>query len=308
MIKEDLSPIYVDGVVKLHGMLHEEYLKAIKLANKLIGVPLSDKERLETFSIFVDFSENHPEGRLKGYFMNKFTILRFLPIEFDYALLFPVHNHGWGEFKEAHGITYSELKEAFSDRKTVRIVFRAIPMIQDKILYSVDFWTSKKMTFGPLEKRLDDIGMPYIEFKDIDSLSLIEIPNEICLKQYTLVGKEHYTPYATDNDCDCILFAQLDNEYDGNAIKILRWFPAKKGIEVDQLLGMAEDGGDIFFEMGYISRFENSELHNFMVENSSRLLFGKAKDGKVIVTGGIKDFLHNDLKYPRCLYNIKILK
>lgn len=306
MLKEEITPLYVDGVVKLHAQLHDEYLKAIKLANKILGIPMPSKERIETFSIFVDFSTTHPENRLKGYFMNRYTILRFLPIEFDYALLFPVHNHGGGEFKSGHGITYSEIREAINNRELVRIVFRAIQSIEEKKLYTVNSLSPKNITFGSFEKRLDDIGMPYFNFGDIDFLSVVDVPEEMRSGQYTLVGKQFYAPYTTDKECDCVLFAQLDNEYDVNAIKVLRWFPAKKGIEVDQLLGFQEDGGDLFFELGYISKGENADLHDYMVGNNSRLLFGKTVGNKISITGGVKQFMNNEFKYPRCLYNIKL--
>lgn len=297
---------YVDGVEKLHAQLHEEYLKAMKIANRFLGFPTTNPERHEAFSIFVDFNEAQPLDRLRGFFISRKTIMRFLPIEFDYALLFPVHNHGGGDFKQAHGITYAEIKEAINKRERVRITFRSIPTIEDKVLYSVDFLNSEKMTFAPLEKMLDDVGLPYSNFSDIDSLSLIDVPDGLGSQSYSLVGKQHYAPYTTDKECHCVLFAQKDNEYDTNAIKVLRWFPVKKGIEVEQLLGFQEDGGDIFFELGYISREENGGLHDFMVDSNSRILFGKAVDNKISITGGVKLFMENEFKYPRSLYNIKL--
>lgn len=302
----DSEPLFVDGVEKLHAQLHDEYLKATKIANRLLGFPVPDPERHEAFSIFVDFNEAQPSDRLRGFFMSRKTVMRFLPIEFDYALLFPVRNHGGGCFKEAHGITYAEIKEAISKRECVRIVFRSIPAIEDRVLYSVDFWDSKKMSFAPLEKMLDDVGLPYTNFNDIDSLSLIDIPNTLRSRSYSLVGKQYYAPYTTDQKSHCVLFAQQDNEYDNNAIKVLRWFPVKKGVEVDQLLGIEEDGGDLFFEMGYISREENADLHDFMMNSNSRILFGIAVDSQISITGGVKQFMDNEFKYPRCLYNIKL--
>ena len=178
MIKEDcVPPKYVDGVEKLHSQLHEEYLKAMKIANQLLGFPMPSPDRLETFSIFVDLNEPQPLDRLKGYFMSRKMVMRFLPIEFDYAILFPVRNHGGGDFKAAHGITYAEIREAINKSERIRIVFRSIPTIEDKVLYSVDFLNSEKMTFAPLEKMLDDVGLPYSNFSDIDSLSLIDVPD-----------------------------------------------------------------------------------------------------------------------------------
>lgn len=79
-----------------------------------------------------------------------------------------------------------------------------------------------------------------------------------------------------------------------------------KECKVDQLMGLEPNGGDLFFEWGYISRTENSELHDFMVDKKSRLLFGKVADKKISIMGGVKTFKTNSLKYPRCLYNIKL--
>lgn len=301
-MRKDVPAKYVDGVEKLHDQFHEECLKAMKIAKRLLGFPMPNPEKHKTFYIFVDFSEPQPLDRLKGYFKLRKTIMRFLPIEFDYALLFPVRNHGGGDFKTAHGITYTKIKEAIRNREKVCIVFFPIPYIEDKTLYCIG---SKKMT-APLEKILDDVGLPYFNFSDVDFLSLIDIPNYVYSQSYTLVGKQYYAPYMTDKECHCVLFAQKDNEYDTNAIKVLRWFPVKKGIEVDQILGIQDYGGDFFFEMGYISREENSDLHDFMMRWNSRILFGKAVGNKISITGGVKQFMNNEFKYPRCLYNIKL--
>lgn len=300
-------PKFVDGIEKLHAQLHQEYLKALQI-KKLLGFSTHNPSNPETLRIFVfvDFSEPQPSNSLRGFFLSGNKIMRFLPLEFDYALLFPVNNHGYGDFRTAHGITYAEIKEAISNRKPIRLVFRPIPEIENKTLYSVDFWISRKYPSVPLEKILDDIGLPFYNFNDIDSLSLIDVPSTLRSRSYSLVRKQYYAPYTTDKKCHCVLFAQQDNEYDTNAIKVLRWFPVKKGIEVDQLLGIKEDGGDLFFEMGYISREENADLHDFMMNSNSRILFGISVDNKISITGGVKQFMDNEFKYPRCLYNIKL--
>lgn len=299
-------PKFVDGIEKLHAQLHQEYLKAMQIAKKLLGFSEPSPFEPETFRIFVDFTEPQPSNSLKGYFLSGNKIMRFLPLEFDYALLFPVNNHGYGDFRTAHGITYAEIQEAISKKKLIRLVFRSIPEIENKILYSVDFWISRKYPTVPVEKLLDDVGQPFYNFSDIDYLSLIDVPSELSSRNYSLVGKQDYAPYTTNKECHCVLFAQIDNEYDTNAIKVLRWFPVKKGIEVDQLLGIQKDGGDLFFEMGYISREENADLHDFMMNSNSRILFGIAVDSKISITGGVKQFMDNEFKYPRCLYNIKL--
>lgn len=306
MRKEDHFPLYVDGVVKLHTQLHEAFLQASKLANTVLGIPLPSKDSLRGFSIYVDFSEPHPENKFKGYFMSKNIILRFLPIEFDYALLFPIRNHGDGLFREGKGITYDEIIQAANKRQPLKIIFRPISAIEDNIFYSPHF--SLKSTFAPagIAAISDDFGNIVYNFPDIDCLKVIDIPETYIERDYTLVGKQFYAPYTTNKESDCVLFAQLNNEHDDHAIKVLRWVPSKKGVEIEQILGMKPDGGDVFFEMGYISRTENTELHAFMVNNKSRLLFGKKVDDKITIVGGVKIFESNDLKYPKCLYNIDL--
>lgn len=99
-------------------------------------------------------------------------------------------------------------------------------------------------------------------------------------KNFSLVGEQFYAPYATSHDTYCVLFAELENEYDANAIKVLRWLPVNKECKVDQLMGLEPNGGDLFFEWGYISRTENSELHDFMVDKNQGYYLGKSQTRK----------------------------
>lgn len=305
MVKEDISPIFVDGVVKLHAQLHEAFLQATKFANRVLGFPLTSND--SRFSIYVDFSEPHPENKFKGFFMSKKKILRFLPIEFDYALLFPIRNHGKGRFRDGTGIKYEEIINAINKRQSLKITFQKNEAIEENIFYNSSLF-SLQSTFALADifAVSDDLGNIVYNFPDIDCLKLIDIPNTFIVRKYTLVGTQYYAPYTTKKEIYCILFAQLNNEHDEHAIKVLRWIPVKKGVEIDQSLGLEPNGGDVFFEMGYISRSENAELHSFMVNNKSRLLFGKKNDDKITIEGGVKFFERNDLKYPKCLFDIKL--
>lgn len=295
---------FVDGVEKLHRLLYENHLKAAKIANDLIGKKKPRTDRTSSFCIYVDFEETQPDNKIKGYFTSKNTILRFLPVEFDYALLFPVKNHGGGTFKQALGILFSDIQQAQRSHKKLFLKFtpiRAIEREDNKIFYNIKIVDESVSCC-----ELDDIGLPYYSFPDITKLAIVDIPSDYIGRQYRLVGKQFYAPLTRRKEMDCVLFAQLDNEYDEYAIKVLRWFPAKKGDETDKLLGFASSGGDCFFELGHISKEENSALHKYMVDNNSRLLFGKILGDKVSITGGVKLFKTNDLKYPRCLYNIPL--
>lgn len=306
MIKENFSPIFVDGVIQLHQQLHEAFMSAAKIANKILGVSLP-KESSIGFSIFIDPAENLPlNNTIKGYFMTKKKIMRFLPIEFDCAVLFPVSNHGFGEFKKGKGITYTELVQILKQNIPFKIAFRPIAAIEEHNFYSSHFMHRSPFTskgFIPID---DDFGNIVCDFPDIQCLKIVDVPDDILNKSYSLVGKQYYSPYTTDNETYCVLFAQLDNEFDSDAIQVLRWIPANKGEELDQQLGLNLNGGDVFFEMGHISRQENTALHSFMVDNDSRLLFGKKTGDKISILGGVKIFQTNNLKYPRCLYNIKL--
>ena len=64
---------------------------------------------------------------------------------------------------------------------------------------------------------------------------------------------------------------------------------------------------NLFFDLGYISRNENEDLHNFMVNNQSRILFGKIINGKITIIGGIKMFLNSKYIFPKALHKIEIV-
>lgn len=307
MNKRDLPPfppLYVDGVEKLHMQLYESYKKAIHISNLTIGIPIPQQE--EIFSIFVDTSEEQPVNKLNGYFMFSNIIHRFLPVTFDIALLFPVSNHGTGNINCLKGISYKEIMEWKGSRKLVRISFGVIHDETDKIFHRI--LPAVMDAQSPyLVNKIDDIGLPVYNFPDISCIKIIDIPNKFIERTYTLVGQQYYAPYTKGKESYCVLFAELDNKYDNKAIKVLRWLPVKKKAEIDQLLGLAPNGGDIFFEMGYVSRQENADLHTFMTDNNSRLLFAKCNAGQITILGGVKIFQDNDFKYPKCLYNIRLI-
>ena len=313
MVQEFTKSGFVDGVLELHKQLNSAFESAVSIASKT-GIISADEAKnileRKRFQIFVNPNETQPENGFKGYFKFRNMICRFLEVIFDYALLFPVRDHGWSNANNySKGITYNEIQELIRNRAPFTLQFMRIEeerpgsdeMLPDNInLFRV---VLGKKSFFP--ERFDEVGNPYYDFPDIDQLDIVKFPDELN-HEYTLVGKNFYAPLTTDNTCNCVLFAQLDNEYDDKAIKVLRWFPAKKGVKADQLLGIEPAGGDIFFELGHISRQENAELHSFMVEHNSRLLFGTKTGDKINIDGGIKIFQTNNLKYPVCLYKIKI--
>ena len=307
MDKRDLSPfrpIYVDGVEKLHMQLYESYKKAIHISNLTIGTPIPKQE--ERFSIFIDTGEEQPVNKLNGYFMFNNIIHRFLPVTFDIALLFPVYNHGTGKIDCLKGISYKEIKEWKGNRKLVRLSFGVVHDETDKTFHRI-LPAVMDAQSSYLVDQIDDIGLPVYNFPDIRCINIIDIPNKFIERTYTLVRQQYYAAYTKSKESYCVLFAELDNKYDNKAIKVLRWLPVKKKTEIAQLLGLAPNGGDVFFEMGHVSRQENDELHTFMTNNNSRLLFAKFNAGQITILGGVKIFQDNDFKYPKCLYNIRLI-
>lgn len=154
----------------------------------------------------------------------------------------------------------------------------------------------------------DDLGKLFFDFEGLDSLKTTNVPKTLKDLSYTLVGVNHQTPYAKTNNTDCILFAETNNIYDSHAIKVLRWFPPIRKMEYDPVLERFEPTPPIpqhegIRTYGYISRNENTSLHEFMI-NNSRILFGKVTNEKIKILGGIEAFKDGELKdryFPHCL-------
>ena len=298
-----LNHTYVDGVVKLHELLSSASQEAYEIAKKCIP-NLSDRfERSKVVNVFVDFSKEQPDNALKGYFVFDNILFRFLTITLDYALLFPVNDHAAFDNIKNKGYTFSDIEKMKRDRTPLCFSFGYLPADQGtpKLFRRIH---TVQSSFSPIPIS-DEIGCPFTTFKDIEELRLIDIPQRFSSIQYTMVGKQHYAPYSTNKESYCVLYAMKDNEYDDNAIKVLRWFPVTRQSALDATF---EDvnWGDVFFELGYISRQENAELHSFMLSNHSPLLFGKRVNDKISVIGGLKIFFTNDFNYPACLFKIPV--
>ena len=380
-----VEPEYIDGIKELHTQLDFACKDAYQMSKKYILFSKATSDMVlnqHIFKIFVDFSEEQPENAVKGYFVFGHNIIRFASVVLDYAVLFPVCNHSGGDDKEnREGITYAEILEMKRNRNKVFIKFS--PKEDSRIkepLYVAEYRIHTRAS-----ARLDDIGKPFIVFDDVKSLKICNIPEQLTTNKYTLAGKQYYAPYSTSKEMYCALFAQTNNEYDENAIKVLRWFPisraeaAKERQEIEEAkeklqrqeknylrmlkmtrsndqydaylqrpesfirpvnesiylrkkkmtrsndqfdaylqrskaviqelkesIANANSHGNMFFELGYIARTDNSELHKFMIENSSRLLFGKIENDKISLLGGIKIFFDNDFNFPASLIKIPI--
>lgn len=150
----------------------------------------------------------------------------------------------------------------------------------------------------PHSNKIDELGEIIDISNYVKTLKCIDIP--FVGNTYTLVGENYHARNTTRNQIECVLLAETDNEYDDNAIKVLRWFPKKDSSDTMNL-------SDLFFDLGYISRSENEELHKFMVDNQSRVLFGKIINREITITGGINMFLNSKVIFPKALYNINIV-
>ena len=293
----------VDGVKELHLQLDQAYEKALKLHDELLGKSENTENR-NCIKILVDFRESQCVEKIEGYFYIENTICRFLPIEFDAALLFPADNHNCEDKESNPGISFAQITE-YRKNKDV-ITFRFMRRLDlNTPIYNISGKSLSKSD-SSLKKIKDDIGIKFSKISDIESLALLDIPDEYLSRKYTLVGTQYYAPYTTLEKKYCVLFAELDNEYDNNAIKVLRWIPTQKTMLADKDSGVVLQGGDYFFQLGHIARSENSDLHAFMTKNRSRILFGKIEDNNISIIGGIKMFQCNNVKYPKCLYNIPI--
>lgn len=334
---------YVDGILELHNKLDKVCRLAYDVSRRYfmnqnsIGMKYEDLE----YHLFVDFAESQPTNALKGYFVFNNTIHHFFSANLDYALFFPVRDHSGGDDAfNRKGITIAKIRELLRSREKVIITLtRKRDSRISQPLY-IAYLQNENEPFN-LDV-IDDIGAPYCTFTDIGCLRRIKLPKALESTSFSLVGKHYYAPLSTSKESFCVLFAQIDNEYDSNAVKVLRWFPEKRTdaekkhnikTQAKEQLNQAKEqfnilfnkecqrkiqelervayrpvgvNGHYFFELGYISRNENAGLHKFMVDNDSRLLFGTLKSGQISLLGGIDIFFSNDFYYPFSISKIQI--
>lgn len=355
-----IPPVYADGTIKLHRQFYLAAIKALSIARRFN--PLLDEKTVELkhFMLLVNFREEQPANALTGYFVFRNTVFRFLTATIDYALLLTA--------KDLRGLSISNILNIRKSYDQICLSFclrcnEAIALQTEKPIFRVTmrkvYIDSNEYILGarPTIAIKDDIGLPFTTFGNIQSLKVVDIPREFTDTQYTLAGKSHYSPYATNTETYCAIYAETDNKYDYHAIKVLRWFPQQRTEILQQCKDVAlakqkcqrinhslvkytdlclEENGkiptddetikhykedlkkvdkiivkernccDVFFELGYISKDENAKLHEFIVENDSRILFGKIKENKIAIIGGLNIFSENDFSYPLCIANIPL--
>lgn len=354
------EPYYIDGIKALHKKLYDYFTNAYKIASKVIHLTSSDIEKFDvnnTYRIYLDSSKCKIDSELNGFLVYGKYICRFLPVRLEPAVLFPVRDLLTNKYigkglksLDILGLTLNDEILCFKKITDSRVhyPFYNTSLISDS--------TQERLEFLKL---LDDIGNPFIDFSDIKSLKIINhIPSHLLESVYSLVGTKYYAPFSkSDGDCFCVLYAQLNNPYDENAIKVLRWFPYNrmeaiaKNAELSKyefLLSRVEENiarttdrmlryegrvdyndqflrynktskhryeeiletktffGDIFYELGYISQNQNYELHKFMIENDTQLLFGKIVNNSITILDSIALFRTSEYKLPSCIKALTI--
>ena len=149
--------------------------------------------------------------------------------------------------------------------------------------------------FYTIQSDVDEIGITNLNFKGIKKVKDVTIPNLFKNKTYTAVGQQYYTTEQITS-CDCILFAETTNKYDRNAISIRRWYPHRRG---DENVYPSK-----LYNYGYISKKQNAQLHDFMLENQSQILFAKVVNNKVQVIDGLQYLTDNEIDIPECIKDL----
>jgi hypothetical protein len=154
----------------------------------------------------------------------------------------------------------------------------------------------------------DDIGKLAFPSKDeVLSTAKVALPVNLKNRKYSLVGTNYHAPHTKTKGISCILIAQDNNPYDSNAIEVRRWFPIKLSdfSLVEKTPKIDVDIHDGVYELGFISRQENQDLHNYMMENGCRLLFAETDaTGKISIIGGIEQFSVGALKGIACPFSL----
>lgn len=146
----------------------------------------------------------------------------------------------------------------------------------------------------------DDIGdLSFPDGECMPFLRMASVPAHIKDRAYTLVGVNYRAPYSLTRGQHCILVAQVENEYDGKAVEVCRWFPSKiSSFTVNGVLQWEKEViGEGIYEWGFVSRQENSDLHDYMASSGSWILFGQTDNlGRIRILGGIEQFVEGALR------------
>ena len=235
------------------------------------------------------------------------TVIRQCTVKVDMAFFFPITDQYFDKVI-TNGITAKELQRInWGD-----MIFDFCPIyssVPEQRLNPVYEITNRRLNLSKGDIT-DDLGLVWNDMHKITSLSVCTIPSKYLI-DYDLVGIYHYAKYTKTEDLDCVLFAETDNPYDESAIKVLRWLPqARQASRLYDRYGQnilrLDRRGNLFFQLGYIKRDQNSDLHNYMINNNCRILFARYSNSKINIKGGINILSEVNVWYPSTLINIPV--
>ncbi|MBR8764879.1 hypothetical protein IX336_000232 [Porphyromonas levii] len=227
------------------------------------------------------------------YFVIDGCILRQGSIEVDLAFFFPITDQTNGDIL-VEGVSMSRLRSINQENTFFKFSLKQLSGT-NTTLYS------KAIIEGEAENTLvkDDRGVVWNGMDDIPSLSSAKLPKKLQVN-YPLVGVYYRARYTKEEDMYCVLVAEIDNPHDASAIRVLRWDAQKRTDGKISLIG------NVFFDLGFIAKENNEQLHQYMVKNNCRILFAKRHKSTLQILGGIEVLKNDDLYYPNCLLNIPI--
>lgn len=276
----------LSGVLKLHSGFHRAWTDAQEFYRTTIDPSYENDKDSGAFIAQLDIEENIATV----YFLIKGVVLRPISLKTNLAFFFPVTNQENGDCI-AEGIKNQLLTSIDWEKTLFEFKLSNLKSINTSIpIYSL----SMKDLNSSSIKIKDDIGKVWNNFSDIDFLRSCEIPSELLIG-YNIVGDR---VHITDAEIDCVLFAEL-NPRTERAIKVLRWFPRRSSQGERSL-------GNVFFEFGYLSGARSIILHQYMIKNHTRILFGIKHKHLLTIRGGIELFKKEDICFPHCLINIPI--
>ena len=289
-------PKYIKGVLELNSRLDKVYSEALSFIESYIHLPkeeiLALKEN-KSFFIFILPTEKQPENGFNGFIVIYNYVLRFLKVSIDYASLFPVRNHNSSNSVEK-GIKYDEIKRLKNQRHPFVIKITAKTYSEKQPLFDFELCDFSEFC----RRKLIDFGNPYSSFNDVGPLnSSVIIPSSLNSRTYNLVGTHFYAPFYNLEDCHCVLFAQNDNPYDENAIKVLRWFPKDRTISIEQIKAYVKLNEEleatrrsIKHQQENIKKSYNDEFTNDDdLRNTYRDIISKRKDKEKIILDKLKE-------------------
>lgn len=221
-MEERAAPKYIDGIYQLHAKLYKFFMDAKRIASMVL--PKNTDEADKCYRIYINHSLCDSFSNIKGYYIYDNFICRFLPISIEPAALFPVRAINYRNNDE-----YNTIGLTSDNVLGLSIYDSILNFSQKKFHYPYYLFNceleSLQFSRSELNNKLDDVGLPFLNFSDINKLKQIIIPQPIKESTYRLKGTKDNAPFSKLNAlCYCVLYAELNN----NAIKVLRWFPSKR--------------------------------------------------------------------------------